>query len=64
MNADGTQPGKYYVYAVIDKAQSPATLLAIRLSRQSANEAKLEHEDAMTASELRVRRAKLTLFEK
>lgn len=58
------QPGKYYVYAVIDTSTSPATLLAVRGSRQDAKNAK----DALwplagEGANYRVRRAKLTLFE-
>lgn len=65
---------KYYVYAVIDKSTSPAAVLAVRLSRQDARRAMIEAQhiragfeqstgEDMNVSALRVRRAKLTLFE-
>lgn len=58
-------PGKYYVYAVIDKAASPPAVVAVRLSRQEANKERQRMIDDPLGSFglLRVRRARMTLFE-
>jgi hypothetical protein len=56
-------PGKYYVYAVIDQAESPAALLAVRRSRQEARLVMKREQAEGAPATLRVRRAKLTLFE-
>lgn len=52
-------PGKHYTYAIIDSATN--ALVAVRLSRREAREYIKSLPDAPAS--LRVRRAKLTLFE-
>jgi hypothetical protein len=51
---------QYVVYVVVDKSKTPPTPLTIRLTRQLCREFK---EKQPNAAELRIRRAKLTLFD-
>jgi hypothetical protein len=53
-------PVKFYAYVVVDKSSNPPAPLTIKLSRQACNEFKNAQPNA---AELRVRRAKVVLFD-
>jgi hypothetical protein len=53
-------PVRFYAYVVVDKSQNPPAPLTIKLSRQACNEFRSAQPNA---AELRVRRAKVTLFD-
>lgn len=53
-------PVKFYAYVVVDKSKNPPAPLTIKLSRQACNEFR---NTQANAADLRVRRAKVVLFE-
>lgn len=54
-------PTKFYVYAIVETATTPPTLVDVRFSRREARE--FAETPIRHTPTLRIRRAKLTLFE-